>query len=92
MKEIQPGWWRTLLKDTTTKLYARVDIIKRGDGELAIVLNVNELATQIEIVFSEGVVAITGYRIKGKTKKEVWKDAMMFDGQFVWKEEDNSNT
>ena len=91
MNEIRPGWWRTLLKDKVTNLYARVDVIKRGDGELAINVNLEKLAAQISIVFSDGSLVISAIRITEGEEKEVWREEMQFDGKFTWKEGDNSN-
>lgn len=91
MQEVQPGWWMTRLKDKTTNLYARVDVVKKNDGGLVISIGIAKLFAKILIEFDDGELSMALVRNPGGEDERVWKETMKIDGEFIWKEEDSSN-
>lgn len=91
MQKIKDGWWRLLLKDTVTNLYARIDFVKRTDSSLEININMQELGVTIRISFHEGRVTVAMVKHDGDERVIVSEEVMKFDGKFIWKEEDSSN-
>ncbi|MHA2202015.1 MAG: hypothetical protein ACXABN_19280 [Candidatus Thorarchaeota archaeon] len=91
MQKIRDGWWRLLLKDAVTNLYARIDLVRRTDDSLDIQVNVDELAMRVVITFHEGTVSIALKKIVGDFTQEIAREEMEFDGRFTWKEKASSN-
>lgn len=91
MQKINEGWWRMLLKDAATNLYARIDFLKGTDDSLDININVHEIGVTVRISFHEGQVVVAMIKHTGEDSEMVSKETMAFDGKFIWKEEDSSN-
>lgn len=91
MRKITENWWRILLKDATSMLYARVDIVHKTDDSLEIAVNIQELGAKIVITFEDGKVKIIMQRFTGSDVKTIAEETMELDGKFTWKEDSSSD-